>query len=137
MADKFIFSTPKGEMHEIKLENGSVKLEIKWNAGFGPKMTRSINSAQEFIDTECLRRSADFAPFDQHTLIESGILCTQIGSGEVKYRTLYARHLYYHPEYNFSTEHNPQAGGYWFERMKPQYKEKILAGAKRRAGGSQ
>lgn len=137
MADKFIFSTPKGEMHEIKLENGSVKLEIKWNAGFGSKMTRNINSVQEFIDTECLRRSADFAPFDQHTLIESGILCTQIGSGEVKYRTPYARRLYYHPEYNFSTEHNPQAGGYWFERMKQQHKEKILAGAKRRAGGSQ
>lgn len=137
MADRFIFSTPKGEMHEIKVDGGSVKLEIKWNDGFGPKMTRNINFVQEFIDTECLRLSADFAPFDQHTLIESGILCTQIGSGEVKYRTPYARRLYYHPEYNFSTEKNPQAGGYWFERMKQQHKEKILSGAKRIAGGNQ
>lgn len=27
----------------------------------------------------------------------------------------YARRLYYHPEYNFSTEENPNAGGKWLE----------------------
>lgn len=75
------------------------------------------------------------APFDQHTLIESGNINTKIGSGKLSYRTPYARRLYYHPEYEFSTEHNPQAGGYWFERMKQQYKERILAGAKKIAGG--
>lgn len=135
MADKFIFSTPKGEMHEVKTDDGTVKLEIRWNEGFGPKLTRSINSSQEFIDTECLRLSEKFMPFDQHTLIESGTLCTQIGSGEVMWRTPYARRLYFHPEYNFSTEHNPQAGGYWFERMKQQYKDKILKGAEKIAHG--
>ena len=92
---------------------------------------------QKFIDTECLRLSSEFAPFDQHTLIESGQENTQIGSGEIKYRTPYARRLYYHPEYDFSTEKNPKAGGYWFERMKQQYKERILAGARKIVGGSQ
>ena len=92
-------------------------------------------SVQQFIDTECLRLSVEFAPFDQHTLIESGNINTKIGSGKLSYRTPYARRLYYHPEYEFSTEHNPQAGGYWFERMKQQYKERILAGAKKIAGG--
>lgn len=92
---------------------------------------------QKFIDSECLRLSNELAPFDQHTLIESGNALTKIGSGQLEYRTPYARRLYYHPEYNFSTEHNPQAGGYWFERMKQQHKEKILAGARRIAGGSQ
>lgn len=84
---------------------------------------------QKYIDTECLRLSAEFAPFDQHTLIESATLNTQIGSGEIRYRTPYARRLYYHPEYNFSQEKNPQAGAYWFERMKQQYKNQILKGA--------
>ena len=27
----------------------------------------------------------------------------------------YARRLYFHPEYNFQTTHNPKAGGMWFE----------------------
>ena len=136
MADMFMFSTPRGEMHKIQLEDGSVSLEIRWNEGFGAKLTRNFNSVQEYIDTECLRRSAEFAPFDRHVLIESGILCTRIGSGKIQYRTPYARRLYYHPEYEFSKEHNPQAGGYWFERMKQQYREQILARAKRIAGGN-
>lgn len=90
---------------------------------------------QKFIDTECLRRCNDeFVPFDQHSLIASSFPATQIGSGEIKWDTPYARRLYYHPEYNFSTEKNAQAGGYWFERMKAQYKQQILAGAKKVAG---
>lgn len=92
-------------------------------------------AVQKFIDSKCLELSAPLMPFDQHTLIESGQPNTQIGSGEVKWFTPYARRLYYHPEYNFSTEHNPQAGGMWFERMKQQHKAQILAGAKRIAGG--
>ena len=91
---------------------------------------------QRFIDTECLRLSAEFCPFDQHTLIESGNINTKIGSGELNYLTPYARRLYYHPEYNYSTEHNPQAGGYWFERMKQNYGEQIRAGARKIAGGN-
>lgn len=29
--------------------------------------------------------------------------------------TPYARRLYYHPEYNFRTDKNPNAGGMWWE----------------------
>lgn len=29
--------------------------------------------------------------------------------------TPYARKLYYHPEYNFRTDRNPDAGGLWFQ----------------------
>ena len=29
--------------------------------------------------------------------------------------TPYARRLYYHPEYNFRTDRNPNAGGMWFQ----------------------
>lgn len=97
-------------------------------------MERVFNNVQEYVDTECLRLTNEKMPFDQHILIESGILNTQIGSGELRYRTPYARRLYYHPEYNFSTEKNPEAGAYAFERMKQQYKDQILKGAKKIAG---
>lgn len=81
---------------------------------------------QRFIDTQVLQLSAPMVPKDQNTLIESGIVNTQIGSGEVKYRTPYARRWYYMPA---SFQGAPMRGNYWFERMKQQYKEQILKGA--------
>lgn len=90
---------------------------------------------QQCIDSECLRLcNTKFVPFDQHTLIESSIASTVLGSGEIKYRTPYARYLYYHPEFSFGTEHNAEAGGYWFERMKQQYKQQVLERAAKLAG---
>lgn len=101
--------------------------------------SRGLNEAgkvQQFIDATCLQRcNENFVPFDQHTLIESSLINTKIGSGKLEYRTPYARRLYYHPEYNFSQEHNAEAGAYWFERMKQQYKEQILKDAQKLANG--
>ncbi len=90
---------------------------------------------QKFIDTESLRLSNEKAPFDQHNLIESSENHTKYGSGQLEYPGPYSRKLYYHPEYNFSTEHNAEAGGYWFERMKQQHKDQILKGARKIANG--
>lgn len=141
MAGVHDYSTPKGEFHEIKLPNGEVKFEIKWNPGFGPKLTKTFNTVQEYVDTQCLMLCAEKVPKDANTLIESGILNTQIGSGEIKYRTPYARRWYYMPakfsEGSGSGTGTVGRGNYWFERMKQQHKEKILAGAKRIAGGKQ
>lgn len=89
---------------------------------------------QKFIDNECLKLCAEKVPKDTEALIKSGVLNTQIGSGEIKYRTPYARRWYYMPA---SFNEAPERGNYWFERMKQQHKEKILAGAKRITGGSQ
>lgn len=87
---------------------------------------------QQFIDTECLRLCASKVPKDSNTLIESGNINTKAGSGQLEYRTPYARRWYYMPA-NF--QEAPERGNYWFERMKQQNKEKILAGARRIAGG--
>lgn len=87
---------------------------------------------QKFIDSECLRLCEELVPFDQGTLAKSGIINTQIGSGEVKYRTPYARRWYYRPA-NF--QEAPRRGNYWFERMKQNGgKDQILAGARKLAG---
>lgn len=84
---------------------------------------------QQFIDTECLRLTNEKMPKDTNLLINSGILNTQIGSGELRYRTPYARRMYYHPEYKF--QEAPERGAYAFERMKQQYRAQILKGAQR------
>ena len=114
MAELFTLETPKGELVKIKTPEGEVKMEIRWNSGFGADMTKKIRSAQEFVDSECLRLCSSFIPRDTGILEQSGIMHTQIGSGEVRWRTPYARRWYYQPA-NFSKEKNPQAGNYWFE----------------------
>ncbi|MBO5372464.1 MAG: hypothetical protein J6A75_07070 [Lachnospiraceae bacterium] len=139
MADKFLFRTPKGEMYKIKTPDGETRLEIRWNSNFGPNISKTFNSVQEFIDSRCLELCEPLIPKDTGILKESGILCTQIGSGEVKYRTPYARRWYYMPasfsEGSGSGMYTKGRGNYWFERMKQQHKEQILKGAQRIANG--
>ena len=81
---------------------------------------------QQYIDSEVLRLSEPMVPRNDGILIQSGIQNTIIGSGEVKYRTPYARRWYYMPA-NF--QEAPERGNYWFERMKERYKDSILQGA--------
>lgn len=88
---------------------------------------------QKFIDSEVLRYCEPCVPLDQGTLIQSGIINTVVGSGQVKYRTPYARRWYYMPA-NF--QEAPRRGNYWFERAIHEEggKDKILDGARKLAG---
>lgn len=89
--------------------------------------------AQVFVDSEVLRRCDPMVPKETGALIGSGITHTVIGSGEVKYGTLYARKWYYCPA-NFQGA--PMRGNYWFERMKRNGgKEAILRGVRKITGG--
>ena len=89
--------------------------------------------AQVFVDSEVLRRCDPMVPKETGALIGSGITHTGIGSGEVKYGTLYARRWYYCPA-NFQGA--PMRGNYWFERMKRNGgKEAILRGVRKITGG--
>lgn len=126
-----MFQTPKGEL----IETAAGKFEIRWNEGFGAKLSKTFNSTQEYIDTQVLCLCQPMVPKADNILIESGMLCTQIGSGEVKYRTPYARRWYYMPaKFQGGSGNGISAvgrGNYWFERMKKQYKQQILDGAKK------
>lgn len=101
--------------------------EILRKRGLTPR-----GEVQQYIDSECLMLCKPFVPKDTGNLIQSGNIETQIGSGEVRYRTPYARRWYYRPASFYEA---PMRGNYWFERMKQQYKQQILAGAKKIAGG--
>lgn len=130
----FVLETPKGELVKVKTPEGEFKMEIRWNPNFGPDITKRFNSAQEFVDSECLRLCDEMVPKDTGILKQSGIMHTQIGTGEVKYRTPYARRWYYMPA---KFKDAPMRGNYWFERMKQKYKQQILDGAGKlvKAGG--
>lgn len=112
---------------------------------------------QKFIDQEVIRLMAPYTPMLTGALEKSATSGTRIGSGEIHQNTPYARYQYYgklmvssltgsayatHGESKVLTDKDlqynkskhPQAGPYWFERMKADKKEQILRGAQKVAG---
>ncbi len=108
------------------------RLNCDVNAAIRKRGLEDGGRVQQFIDTECLRLCAPKVPKDTNALIASGNIHTKIGSGQLEYRTPYARRWYYMPA---SFSEAPERGNYWFERMKQQYREQIMAGAERIANG--
>ena len=126
--------TPRGKIVEVKTENGSVKAVLEWAPGIGPTMTRNLNAAQRFVDSEVLRYSDPYVPFQTGMLKESGTLGTEIGSGEVNWIAPYAAAQYY--DTADSRPYDDQRGGHWFERMKADHGADIIRGAKTIGGGN-
>lgn len=78
---------------------------------------RALEMTAEAIHTEIVQ--AQVMPFDQgHLQNDSTFADTSHsaqGRVDIVSSTPYARRLYYHPEYNFQTQENPNAGGRWFD----------------------
>ncbi len=119
---------------------------------------RGLNTGgrvQRFIDQECIRLMDPYTPRRQGNLIKAATLGTKIGSGVIVQAAPQARYLYYgklmvssetgsayaihgeskvlanpEKELKYYKGANPKAGKLWFERMKEDHKESILAGAK-------
>lgn len=134
--------TPRGKI--IRTSNG--KVELKWNTNFQPKWEGKFTRIQKYVDSEVLRLSDKYVPFQTGMLKKSGILGTVIGSGEVQYIAPYARYQYYGKvmtgsppkqttDKDLTYNGAPQRGAYWFERMKVDHKSNILNGARRFIGG--
>jgi hypothetical protein len=127
---KFEIKTPRGQV--VTTKAGKARLE--WNINFAPKMEQQYSRAQMFVDSEVLRRSEPYTPLLTGTLIKTGILGTELGSGLVQWIAPYAARQYYSPRKPGSVT-GPLRGPFWFERMKAVWKERIIEGAKRIAGG--
>jgi hypothetical protein len=121
--------TPRGE---IVITPGG-KAELKWSASFRPKWQRNYSAAQKFVDSEILRLSEPYTPFQTGMLVKSGDLGTKVGSGTVQWIAPYARAQYY-AKRKPGSETGPLRGPYWFERMKAVYGRRIITGARRIAG---
>lgn len=79
--------TPRGALVTRTGKDGSVTAQLTWNPRFGPQRSRRFQDAQSFIDSEVLRLDSPYVPFQTGMLDRSGMLGTDIGSGEVCYPT--------------------------------------------------
>ena len=136
----------------------SGKLEIKpTDLMLKDRGLQDMGPVQKFIDSECINKMIPYTPMLSGLLSNSAPrLGTKIGSGKIEYFSPYARYQYYGKLMVSSTTgsawskgeskvltdkdlvHNkskhPQAGPFWFERMKADKKEEILQGARKLAG---
>ena len=120
--------TPRGVLEQIRRADGTVTAKLTWNKGFGQQMSLTFDSAQEFVDSQVIKRMDAYTPMDSGFLKKSPILLTVIGSGIITQAAPYARRWYYTPA-KFSGA--PMRGTHWFERMKNEGgKEAILRGVK-------
>lgn len=122
-----VIETPRGKI--FKMRNGTARLVF--NTNFQPKWQRRYSVAQRFVDSEVLRHSEPYTPLLTGTLIKSGILGTDVGSGLVQWITPYAKPQYYAGRVPGSGNTGPLRGRYWFERMKHVRGQSIIRGAKR------
>jgi len=118
---------------------------------------QDMGPVQKYIDSECIRLMVPYTPMRNGFLMRSATLGTKIGSGEINQIAPYARYQYYgklmvssitgsawarYGEKKILTDkdlvhdksRHPQAGPFWFERMKADHKEEILNGARKVAG---
>ena len=135
--------TPRGRV--IRTSNGGAQLI--WNPNFRSNWNGRYNAAQMYVDSEVLRLSDPYVPFQSGMLKLSGQLGTEVGSGLVVYNAPYAKYLYYGyvmagrapkqlTDRLISYHGAPKRGKLWFERMKADHKTEIIAGARKRAGGN-
>lgn len=80
-----------------------------------------------------LRFCSTRVPFQTGMLQKSGILGTEVGSGEVRYIAPYSARQYYKTAR--SRTYDANRGAFWFERGKLVERQRILQGALRLAGG--
>lgn len=118
---KFVIQTPRGTIYTQASKGGRVSSKLEWNPDFKPKKEKDFSNAQEFVDSECIRRMNPDTPRLTGVLAKSATLGTTIGSGEINQIAPYSRRQYY--------EHKEKS--YWFERMKNRNKDSILKGAGR------
>lgn len=121
---QFKIETPRGKISTYQNKQGVVTSRLVWAQDFKPRKEKGFSNAQEFVDSECIRKMNPETPRLSGVLIKSATLGTVIGSGEINQIAPYARRQYY--------EHKEKS--YWFERMKNRHKDKILEGARRFAG---
>lgn len=98
----------------------SVKVTVELDHMKLKQLHRSHLQALEMTAESVLSdiKTSGVVPKDTSTLEDSGFVdSTGINWGYTRliFDTPYARRLYYHPEYNFRTDKNPNAQGKWMQ----------------------
>lgn len=97
--------------------NSRIKINQRAIRNLSQKAIKALEMTGEAIHTDVVQSQS--MPFDSGALQNSSTFVdysnSSRGSVSIISSTPYARRLYYHPEYNFNTSENPDAGGKWFE----------------------
>jgi len=96
-------------------------IKIKGTLKLNPQAIKKIEDAavkalpltMEAMKTEI--NNMQVVPKDTGNLEESAKTGAEGNKGYISYNTPYARRLYYHPEYNFRQDKNPNAQGRWMD----------------------
>lgn len=100
----------------------NVKITLK-ESGIKSDIESKTQQQQKYFDALVLQDSNFFCPIKTGTLQKSAIINSRLGSGELVWKTPYARRQYYEyskPPY----QPNPNACGKWFEAAKARWLEK-------------
>lgn len=76
-------------------------------------MIKALPLTMEATKTEVM--TMQVIPKEVGDLEESVVVGAENNTSFISYNTPYARRLYYHPEYNFRTDKNPNAQGRWLD----------------------
>lgn len=94
-----------------------VKINIKLNQANIKKieqaMVKALPLTMEAMKSEI--NNMQVVPKETGALEESASVGAEGGTGFISYNTPYGRKMYYHPEYNFRTDKNPNAQGRWMD----------------------
>lgn len=126
-----VVENPKGKV--VIMPNG--RATIQWDPNFKYKWLRRYTEAQKFVDSEVKRRCEPYTPLLTGSLILSGILGTDVGSGMVAWIAPYAKAQYHFGRRPGTSNTGPLRGRLWFPRMKAVSGKSIIAGARKLAGG--
>ncbi|MDD6526969.1 MAG: minor capsid protein [Oscillospiraceae bacterium] len=153
MADKI------NQPQDVRIKQMKAQVDLAWSKVFGKDRTERFDTAQKFVDSECIRLMVPYTPAKNNILYKSATLGTKIGSGHIVYQSPYARYQYYgklmvssvtgsawarngeskvltDTPLTYTTFRHPLAGSYWFERMKADKLPQIQRGAAKYAGGT-
>ena len=131
MSDKTTIKMPHSRT--VSFDGGSVSFDLA--AELEGLINSRLNSAQYYLDSEVLRRSAPYVPYLTGRLLESGYSSTVIGSGLVTYNTPYAKKQYYSGRTPGSSTFGPLRGKDWFYRMKLVNSASLTSGVAAVIGG--
>lgn len=94
-----------------------VKVDIKLNPQAIQKLQEAmVKALPETLDAMVSEiNNMQVVPKETGTLEESVATGAENGVGFISYNTPYARRLYYHPEYDFRQDKNPNAQGRWMD----------------------
>lgn len=101
----------------------NVKSTLK-ESGIKSDIESKIQQQQKYFDALVLQDSNYFIPKKTSNLEKSSINNTRIVTGEIVWRTDYARLQYYGVNFKHSKQLNPNACAKWFEAAKARWLEK-------------